>query len=463
LEYATAETYFEARNFLIVYRPLLLFFLSCLILVSCSRDNLNEPEGGETGKLIPVAEGYANTSVNAVIFRKHSLFTHNGYQYISFYDADGRVVLGKRASESSEWELHQTNLTGNVDDAHNSISIAVDGRGYIHLAWDHHNNPLNYAVSLEPEGLEMGPKQMPGSLNNDHSVTYPEFYRMPGGDLIFMYRNGWSGEGSQVVHRFDVDLNEWRMLHEQLIDGKGEVNPYWQTTMDEQGTFHLSWTWRRDGGVETNHDMMYARSQDGGETWERSDGTPYQLPITPETAEVALEIPENSRMMNQTSMAADRSGRPYIVNYWAPEGSDIPQYHVVYLRDGEWNVSQVSNRTEPFELSGRGTMAPPISRPQIVTQPFEDRDGAIILFRDEERGNRVSAAVSKDLGKGKWQIVDLTDMSVGNWEPTLDLQLWRQEKKLNLFVQNVAQRDNEQGENIGPQMVYVLEWVPDWD
>ncbi|WP_340104924.1 BNR repeat-containing protein [Rhodohalobacter sp. 8-1] len=443
-----------------MHRQFLLFSLFCLILVSCSQEHVNESNAETTGKLIPVAEGYANTSVNAVIFRKHSLFTHNGNQYISFYDADGRVVLGKRASDSSEWELHQTNFTGNVEDAHNSISMAVDGRGYIHLAWDHHNNPLNYAVSLEPENLEMSQKQRPGSLNTGHSVTYPEFYRMPGGDLLLMYRNGWSGKGSQVVHRFDLDSKEWQLLHEQLIDGEGEVNPFWQTTMDAQGTFHLSWTWRRDGIAETNHNLMYARSHDGGLTWERSDGTPYQLPITPKTAEMALEIPDNSSMMNQTSMAADRFGRPYIVNYWTPEGSDIPQYHVVYLHDWEWNVRQVSNRTEPFELSGRGTMAPPLSRPQIVTQSFDDRDGAIILFRDEEHGNRVSAAVSKDIEKGEWQIVDLADMSVGNWEPTFDLQLWRESKILNLLVQRVAQLDNEQPEKIGPQMVYVLEWNP---
>lgn len=119
-----------------MYRLLFLFSLCCLILVSCSGDNVNKPVNGRTGNLIPVAVGYANTSVNAVIFRKHSLFTHNGNQYIYFYDADGRVVLGKRALESSVWKLHQTNFTGNVEDVHNSISMAVDGRGYSHLGWN---------------------------------------------------------------------------------------------------------------------------------------------------------------------------------------------------------------------------------------------------------------------------------------------------------------------------------------
>jgi ribosomal protein L14 len=452
----------KLQKILDVSVKLLRFLILSVFLSACSgeigEDSNPNPNSDSVAELVPVAEGYANTSVNAVIFRKQSLFTHNDTQYISFYDADSRVVLGKRSAGSREWELHQTGFTGNVEDAHNSISLAIDGDGFLHLAWDHHNNPLNYALSLEAGGLKMGPALTPGSLNTDHSVTYPEFYRMPDGDLILMYRNGWSGEGSQVIHRYDIENKRWTLLHEQLIDGGGEENPYWQTTMDEQGTFHLSWTWRRDGGVETNHDLMYARSHDGGNTWERSDGTAYILPITPETAEIALEIPENSSLMNQTSMAADRHGRPYIVNYWTPAGSDVPQYHLVYHTGEEWKVSQVSNRREPFELSGQGTMAPPISRPQIVTQSFNDRDSVVIIFRDAERGNCVSVAVSSNIENGEWETIDLTAMSVGAWEPTLDLQLWKDHKKLNLFVQRVAQQDNEQVEEIGPQMVYVLEW-----
>lgn len=438
------------------------YFVLIVLIAGCSgdRDHREDLHSSSAAKLVPVAEGYANTSVNTVIFRKHPLFTYEGVQYISFYDAIGHVVVGKRATGNSDWEIHQTKFTGNVEDAHNSISVAVDGEGFIHLAWDHHNSPLRYAQSTEPGGLEMTDEYRPGSLNSDHSVTYPEFYRMPDGDLLLMYRNGWSGEGSQVVHLYDVELKEWRLLHEQLIDGGGEVNPYWQTTMDENGTFHLSWTWRRHGGVETNHDLMYARSHDGGETWERSDGSSYKLPITPETAEIALNIPENSSMMNQTSMAADGRGRPYIVNYWTPGESNIPQYHMVYFDGESWQVSQISNRTEPFELSGEGTMAPPISRPQIVTGRVDANESAIIIFRDEERGNRVSVALSNDISNSEWEISDLTNDSVGAWEPTLDLQLWRDQKKLNLFVQRVAQQNNETPGEIGPQMIYVLEWVP---
>ena len=41
----------------------------------------------------------------------------------------------------------------------NSISIVHDGEGYLHISWDHHNDPLRYARSIEPESIILGAKQ----------------------------------------------------------------------------------------------------------------------------------------------------------------------------------------------------------------------------------------------------------------------------------------------------------------
>jgi len=436
-------------------------FLSGLTL-SCMQKERDEVPATTIAepRLIPVSEGYSATSVNAVIFRKNSLFTHDNFQFIAFYDPDGRVVLGKRTLGSEDWELQTTQFTGDVLNAHNSISIAVDGDGYLHMAWNHHNKPLNYARSTDPGSLSMTDPIRPGSLNAEHRVTYPEFYRLPDGDLLFMYRHGSSGDGFQVLHHYDLNSQTWSLLHEQLIDGLGEVNPYWQTTIDDHGTLHLSWTWRRHPGVESNHDIAYARSKDGGKTWEKTTGEVYELPITPETAEYALRIPENSSLMNQTSMAADSQGRPYIVNYWRPEGGSVPQYHLVFHDGDRWNVSQVGNLTQEFELAGGGTMSPPISRPQIAVDTSGDRDRAYLIFRAEERGRKVSVAINDDLEKDDWRFFDLTGFSVFAWEPTFDTELWQRDKKLHIYVQKVGQLDHERPADVDPQMVYVLEWEP---
>src|SRR5690606_9358871 len=136
-----------------------------------------------------------------------------------------------------------------------------------------------------------------------------------------------------------------------------------------------------------------ARSRDGGVTWEKTDGTPYEMPITEASAEVAWAIPQKSDLMNQTSMFADAQGRPYIANYWRPPGGVAPQYHIVYHDGGRWKLQQVMERTLDFTLGGGGTKRVPISRPLIVSATRNGRTGAWLAFRDEERGSRVSVAM----------------------------------------------------------------------
>jgi len=56
--------------------------------------------------------------------------------------------------------------------------------------------------------------------------------------------------------------------------------------------------------------------------------------------------------------------------------------------------------------------------------------------------------------------VDLTNGSVGSWEPTFDTELWKNKNVLNLFVQNVEQVDAEGVANIPPTLIQVLQWQP---
>ena len=81
--------------------------------------------------LVPIGLGYARTCVNAGIFRRNSVITHGETQYAAYYDPHGRVVLAKRKLGSGRWQKRVTQYRGNVRDAHNSISITVDGEGTV--------------------------------------------------------------------------------------------------------------------------------------------------------------------------------------------------------------------------------------------------------------------------------------------------------------------------------------------
>jgi hypothetical protein len=413
----------------------------------------------ENVQIIPVDSGWAANSVNAVVFRKNSIASDKNWQYIAFYNANKHLVLGKRKTGAAKFEIVTTSLKGNASDAHNAISIMVDGDGYLHVSWDHHNNALNYAKSIYPGSLQLTEKMPMTGLHED-KVSYPEFYYMPSGDLLFFYRDGGSGQGNLVLNVYSKKNKQWRQLHSNLVDGEGKRNAYWQACTDSRGSIHLSWVWRESPDVASNHDLCYARSDDGGLTWLKSTGEKYNLPLSATTAEYACFIPPNSELINQTSMVADANGNPFIATYWRSENDSIPQYRVVFKQNGQWQNNSLGFRKTGFSLSGQGTKKIPVSRPQIITWQAGNKQHAALIFRDTERGQKISAAITNDLASNNWTIKDLTRTSVGSWEPSFDTELWKRKKTLHLFMQKVEQVDGEGIAIIPPAMVNVLQWDP---
>ena len=115
----------------------------------------------------------------------------------------------------------------------------------------------------------------------EERVTYPQFYTLPGGDLLFVYRDGQSGRGDVLLNRYDVRRRAWRALQHPLIAGEGRRNAYVnQLAIDARGGWHLSWVWRESPDVASNHDVLYAYSPDEGRSWRTSSGAAYALPIT---------------------------------------------------------------------------------------------------------------------------------------------------------------------------------------
>jgi hypothetical protein len=405
-----------------------------------------------------VGKGWSGTSVNAKVFRKNSLVSDATHQYVSFYDSAGQVILGKRALNSDAWELKVTPYTGNIWDAHNTISIMVDGHGYLHVSWDHHGGPLNYARSVAPGSLDLGPKiNMVNSFENE-GVTYPEFYSLPDGDLLFVYRYGASGAGNIVLNRYSTENQLWTRVHDNLVSGEGQRNAYWQMSVDHMGGIHLSWVWRDTWDVSTNHNLCYAYSPDGGGSWESSKGIALDIPVTYDTSEIIWEIPQGSSLINQTSITTNGDGNPAIASYWTAPGDSVPQYFVVYHQNGAWQLSQASHRKMPFYLGGGGTLRIPMSRPQLLAEVSGTGTQFYLVYRDEEAGNRIVLASASSEGVMNWTTRVVEGLEVGQWEPSYDTELWRNRGDFSLFVQKVAQGEGgEKAEELAPQPVKVFQ------
>src|SRR5207248_5616506 len=120
--------------------------------------------------------------------------------------------------------------------------------------------------------------------------------------------------------------------------------------------------------------------------------------------EIVCPVPQNSELINQTSMTTDQNDRPIISTYWRTSDSNSPQYRVVWFDGKQWKMNRVTDRKQAFRLSGGGTKRIPISRPQVLA----GTGGQIyVIFRDEERGNGISVAVSADAAHASWSVLDL--------------------------------------------------------
>ena len=91
-------------------------------------------------EIVEVDSAFSKTSVNTAIFRCNALTTLGDTQFIAFYDPKGYLVLGKRClkpknKKQESFILKRSNYRiVNRTDAHNVISIVLDGKGYLHVA-----------------------------------------------------------------------------------------------------------------------------------------------------------------------------------------------------------------------------------------------------------------------------------------------------------------------------------------
>ena len=364
-------------------------------------------------------------------------------EYCSFYDAAGRILTGRRDDRQGVWEIADTGFTGVTSDAHDAVSMAVDGEGYLHLAWSTHNGDLRLARSLEPGAMDF--EEVPTAGSRTDSVTYPEFYRQPSGSLLLLYRNGRSGEADVILDRYDPQTQAWYRVSDELISG-GETSPYWQACTDSRGRLHISWCWRETSDVTTNFDICYMVSEDEAcERFERSDGTAQALPASRENADTIADIPQGSMLINQTSMTVDAEDRPYIASYW--RGNGTVQYRVLRAPHADsagavsgWEIIDTGIRTTDFAVEGRGTQALPCARPQILVRGAGSDAEIFLLLRDDEWGGRAALAClaleedGSDAGYST-RLIMLTSEDMGEWEPVCDVDLWRNGLGLRVFLQ----------------------------
>lgn len=358
---------------------------------------------------LPVDDTWAGHPVS------YALLTERGHQFIAYYDAERRItVVGRRLDQSTWTRFHPPGIhfphrkrASNVTDwdSHNYLALALDRDGHLHLSGNLHNDPLIYYRSSRPLDVTALERidRMTGEREND--TTYPVFFNNIAGDLFFRYRDGGSGNGSDIYNRYDPDTRSWsRVLSTPLLDGEGRRNAYaTQPILGPDGRFHLAWMWRDTPDAATNHTLSYARSADFVH-WERSDGTPLPLPITLATGEVVDPTPVRQGLINMTfNLGFDHAHRPIVVYHRYDEAGKSQAYAARPRPETTWEIVRISDWDFRWAFGGGGSLTAEVTLGAASPRP----DGRLL----------VDYSTTHAAGAGRWVLDADTLLPISSLPP----------------------------------------------
>jgi len=297
-----------------------------------------------------------------------ALLTERGHQFVAYFDAERRLTVAGRRLGETQWtrvqppgvpSAHQRDSNRLGWDSHNYLRLALDRDGCLHVSGNMHVDPMVYYRTREPFAVATLERIDRMTGEREDRCTYPVFFKDAAGALLFRYRDGSSGRGSDLYNRYDEAARTWRrVLATPLLDGEGRRNAY---ALDPQlgpdGRFHLVWMWRDTPDCSTNHTLSYARSRDFVH-WENSRGEPLALPLTLATGEVIDPARPREGLINMTfNLGFDAAQRPVVVYHRYDAQRRSQAFAARPRAAGGWDLVQLSAWDFTWAFSGNGSIA----------------------------------------------------------------------------------------------------------
>jgi hypothetical protein len=391
-------------------------------------------------------------------YQQEALVTYKGWQYATYYNANRKLCVARRELPSGTWwNIVFSDYTYLGDDNHNVPVIEISPKdGTIHLAFDHHSDPLHYRVSAtnaanDPSGITweaslFGPVVDHVAPDNPiNRVTYPRFVRAPDGRLFLFYRQGSATNGRMWMSVYDPSSGGWAVQWQVTestggyrFDGKTSTarNAYQNNTcIDANGRIHMSWVWREDKPLQNGqHDLCYMYSDDGGATFRNHLGAIVTQGSTRAGVNMAditvWSINPWRGLKNQQAMAIDSSGRPHIVMWYltdtapnvaigAKDHTQSKYHHFWQTTDGKWHKQEL-----PLELADdKWTVRPHLA--------FGTNDRLFLVYNHDD--NIAVAAATAAGGYSDWRLIEERSGSFTG-EAKIDIHRLRNESILSVYM-----------------------------
>jgi len=403
--------------------------------------------------LTPVTANSSRGHMNAIAHKYPAIAQDSaGNQFAAWWTAfpDYLLATSKR-SPNGEWSTpFVSTLAVDLNDPHDNISVGCDGNGRFMVVYGGHGQQLRLWVGANPGDSEPDAwRAVPlvaGETAED-TTTYPLLVLLLSGDVLIVFRGpAGSGNSSEYLYLWTAATQTISAVlgagDIRWITGQGlSYNPYlndpcvdWET-----GRIHMSWNWKYNGDSTLYEDMVYAYSDDGGQTWFQADGTAQPLPISTANCANAITIPAGSGLSGMHSMALDAGGRPMICYYADLTASGDARYHVTRWTGSAWVTTEIDADEPGTWLFPTDPDASKRARPCI-----EHRDGrTYVFFRTEFRDSDYSIGglwVAECLVDtyDSWSARPLTFEALLDWEAQGDPMQWRRNGAVSLWYQSAV-------------------------
>ena len=318
-----------------------------------------------------------------------AFLTQGDRQFVAYYDPDRKITVASRRLGSPVWTttkpegqyLEKARRNSNVTgwDSHNYLALVLDHEGLLHLSGNMHVDALVYYRSSRPFDITSLERLDRMTGERETSCTYPVFFQNTAGDLFYRYRDGGSGNGSDLYNTYDPATHTWhRLVDTALLDGEKQRNAYaLDPTPGPDGRFHLVWMWRNTPDCSTNNTLSYARSRDLIH-WEDHLGRPINLPVTLARGDVIDPAKVHEGLINMTfALGFDALQQPVVV-YHRYDAAGHSQLFAARPEGDGWRTRALTDWTFKWAFSGNGSItgdvllaAPQPTGDGLMTVPYQ--------------------------------------------------------------------------------------------
>jgi predicted esterase len=295
--------------------------------------------------------------------------TFNGHVYFTYIDPNHHPRIAKlslnNGTVETDWVVDSTYTLTKQNDGHYYFTLGIDPDGYIHVVGNMHNGDsvnINHWRSNNPEDISAFTLKQGSEGPQGDYFTYPHMRNDLNGNLYYwsrIYREApWPVKFGIGLSAHDVASQQWSMIGAPVPGGdqsrtvttwedNNEGNRSYQQPrlmihFDRNNRMHIIALLLNHtppsyaGSPHFGTDVLYAYSDDGGQTIHKSDGSQIQWPMRVESGAYQGEIvfSDYSDYLNlAVFLATDRDNNPIILagTLAASDG-----WHLLRRESGTW-------------------------------------------------------------------------------------------------------------------------------